>query len=146
MKKRLIIVLGLIMSLQGFSQTDTSNTNSITDTIATDPYEVVCTPKYIMVQVVKDLKDYDLVKEELDAVNEQLALQNTFIEQQDSTLSTLKRQNFNLGDMLQTRSDISDNYKLQLDKVARQNEKKKSWIKGLAIALFISFTTNLISN
>ena len=134
------------MSLQGFSQTDTSNTNSITDTIATDPYEVVCTPKYIMVQVVKDLKDYDLVKEELDAVNEQLALQNTFIEQQDSTLSTLKRQNFNLGDMLQTRSDISDNYKLQLDKVARQNEKKKSWIKGLAIALFISFTTNLISN
>ena len=48
--------------------------------------------------------------------------------------------------MLQTRSDISDNYKLQLDKVARQNEKKKSWIKGLAIALFISFTTNLISN
>lgn len=146
MKKRLIIVLGLIMSLQGFSQTDTSNTNSITDTIATDPYEVVCTPKYIMVQVVKDLKDYDLVKEELDAVNEQLALQNTFIEQQDSSLSTLKRQNFNLGDMLQTRSDISDNYKLQLDKVARQNEKKKSWIKGLAIALFISFTTNLISN
>ena len=134
------------MSLQGFSQTDTSNTNSITDTIATDPYEVVCTPKYIMVQVVKDLKDYDLVKEELDAVNEQLALQNTFIEQQDSSLSTLKRQNFNLGDMLQTRSDISDNYKLQLDKVARQNEKKKSWIKGLAIALFISFTTNLISN
>ena len=146
MKKRLIIVLGLIMSLQGFSHTDTSNTNSITDTIATDPYEVVCTPKYIMVQVVKDLKDYDLVKEELDAVNEQLTLQNTFIEQQDSSLSTLKRQNFNLGDMLQTRSDISDNYKLQLDKVARQNEKKKSWIKGLAIALFISFTTNLISN
>jgi cell shape-determining protein MreC len=134
------------MSLQGFSQTDTNNNSTITDTIATDPYEVVCTPKHIMVQVVKDLKDYDLVKEELEAVNEQCALQNTFIEQQDSTLATLTRQNYNLGDMLQTRSDISDNYKLQLDKVARQNEKKKSWIKGLAIALFISFTTNLISN
>jgi hypothetical protein len=134
------------MSLQGFSQTDTNNNSTITDTIATDPYEVVCTPKHIMVQVVKDLKDYDLVKEELEAVTEQCALQNTFIEQQDSTLATLTRQNYNLGDMLQTRSDISDNYKLQLDKVARQNEKKKSWIKGLAIALFISFTTNLISN
>jgi hypothetical protein len=139
-------MLGLIMSLQGFSQTDTNNNSTITDTIATDPYEVVCTPKHIMVQVVKDLKDYDLVKEELEAVTEQCALQNTFIEQQDSTLATLTRQNYNLGDMLQTRSDISDNYKLQLDKVARQNEKKKSWIKGLAIALFISFTTNLISN
>jgi cell shape-determining protein MreC len=134
------------MSLQGFSQTDTNNNSTITDTIATDPYEVVCTPKHIMVQVVKDLKDYDLVKEELEAVTEQCALQNTFIEQQDSTLATLTRQNYNLSDMLQTRSDISDNYKLQLDKVARQNEKKKSWIKGLAIALFISFTTNLISN
>jgi cell shape-determining protein MreC len=139
-------MLGLIMSLQGFSQTDTNNNSTITDTIATDPYEVVCTPKHIMVQVVKDLKDYDLVKEELEAVTEQCALQNTFIEQQDSTLATLTRQNYNLSDMLQTRSDISDNYKLQLDKVARQNEKKKSWIKGLAIALFISFTTNLISN
>jgi cell shape-determining protein MreC len=146
MKKRLIMMLGLIMSLQGFSQTDTNNNSTITDTIATDPYEVVCTPKHIMVQVVKDLKDYDLVKEELEAVTEQCALQNTFIEQQDSTLATLTRQNYNLSDMLQTRSDISDNYKLQLDKVARQNEKKKSWIKGLAIALFISFTTNLISN
>jgi len=139
-------MLGLIMSLQGFSQTDTNKNSTITDTIATDPYEVVCTPKHIMVQVVKDLKDYDLVKEELEAVTEQCALQNTFIEQQDSTLATLTRQNYNLSDMLQTRSDISDNYKLQLDKVARQNEKKKSWIKGLAIALFISFTTNLISN
>jgi predicted RNase H-like nuclease (RuvC/YqgF family) len=99
-----------------------------------------------MVQVVKDLKDYDLVKEELEAVTEQNTLQNTYIEQQNSTVTTLTKQNLNLGEMLQTRSDISDNYKLQLDKVARQNEKKKSWIKGLAIALFISFTTNLISN
>ena len=139
-------MLGLITSLQGFSQIDTNNTNTITDTLITDSNEVVCIPKYIMVQVVKDLKDYDLVKEELEAVTEQNTLQNTYIEQQNSTVTTLTKQNLNLGEMLQTRSDISDNYKLQLDKVARQNEKKKSWIKGLAIALFISFTTNLISN
>jgi hypothetical protein len=99
-----------------------------------------------MVQVVKDLKDYDIVKEELDAVSEQFALQSTFIDQQDSTVATLKRQNLNLANMLQDRSDISDNYKLQLDKVARENEKKKGWIKGLAIALVVSFITNLTIN
>jgi cell shape-determining protein MreC len=132
------------MSLQGFSQIDTNNINNFPDTTITDPYEVVCTPKYILVQVVKDLKDYDIVKDELEAVTEQFTLQNTFIEQQDSVVSNLKRQNINLGSMLDERSQISDTYKLQLDKVARENEKKKSWIKGLSIALFISFTTNLI--
>lgn len=139
-------MLGLITSLQGFSQTATNNIDNFPDTTVTDPYEVVCTPKYIMVQVVKDLKDYDIVKEELDAVSEQFALQSTFIDQQDSTVATLKRQNLNLANMLQDRSDISDNYKLQLDKVARENEKKKGWIKGLAIALVVSFITNLTIN
>ena len=146
MKKRLIMMLGLIISLQGFSQTDTSNTNSITDTIATDPYEVVCTPKYIMIQVVKDLKDYDIVKEELSEVEEQNLLQSAYINEQDSIIINLKKHSQNLGNMLDERSQISDNYKLQLDKVARENEKRKSWIKGLAIALLISFTTNLITN
>jgi hypothetical protein len=134
------------MSLQGFSQTDTNNISNFPDTTITDPYEVVCTPKYILVQVVKDLKDYDIVKDELEAMTEQFTLQNTFIDQQDSVNAYLKRQNINLGNMLQERSDISDTYKLQLDKVARQNEKKKSWIRGLAIALLISFTTNLITH
>lgn len=139
-------MLGLIMSLQSFCQTDTSNTNNITDTTITDPYEVICTPKYIMVQVIKDLKDYDIVKDELEAVTEQFTLQNTYIEQQDSVVVNLKNHCQNIGIMLQERSQISDTYKLQLDKVARQNEKKKSWIRGLAIALIISFTTNLITH
>jgi hypothetical protein len=82
----------------------------------------------------------------LDAITEQFTLQTTFIDQQDSVVANLKRQNVNLGNMLQERSDISDTYKLQLDKVARENEKKKSWIRGLAIALLISFTTNLITH
>ena len=79
----------------------------------------------IVLQTI-DLKDYDIVKDELVAITEQFTLQNTFIDQQDSLVATLKRQNVNLGNMLQDRSDISDNYKLQLDKVARENEKKKS--------------------
>ena len=139
-------MLGLIMSLQGFSQTDTSNNKSFSDTLITDPYEVVCTPKYIMVQVVKDLKDYDIIKEELSEVEEQIVLQTAYTEEQDSIIINLKNHTQNLSLMLEERSQISDSYKLQLDKVARQNEKKKSWIRGLAIALFISFTTNLITN
>jgi hypothetical protein len=99
-----------------------------------------------MVQVIKDLKDYDIVKDELEAVTEQFTLQNTYIEQQDSVVVNLKNHCQNIGIMLQERSQISDTYKLQLDKVARQNEKKKSWIRGLAIALIISFTTNLITH
>jgi len=134
------------MSLQGFSQTDTNNANTIIDILVNDSNEVVCNPKYIMVQVVKDLKDYDIVKEELDAVTEQFSLQNIFIQQQDSIVVLLKKQNVNLESMFQNRSEISDKYKLQLEKVTRENERKKSWIKGLAIALFISFTTNLIIN
>lgn len=139
-------MLGLIMSLQGFSQTVTNNTNSFPDTTITDPYEVICTPKYIMVQVVKDLKDYDIVKEELDAITEQFTLQSTFIDQQDSVNTFLKVKNENLIKMLDERSEISDTYKLQLDKVARQNEKRKSWIRGLSIALLISFTTNILTH
>ena len=136
------------MSLQGFSQTaikDTNNT-ALPDTTISDPYEVICTPKYIMVQVIKDLKDYDIAKEELDAITQQFELQTTYIDQQDSVVANLKKQNINLGSMLQESSELTDTYKLQLDKVARENEKKKSWIKGLAIALLISFTTNLITH
>jgi len=139
-------MLGLIMSLPSFCQTDTSNTNGFPDTTITDPYEVICTPKYIMVQVVKDLKDYDLVKMELTEVEEQFVLQSAYMQQQDSIISNLQKYSSSLSTMLDDRSQISDNYKLQLDKVARENEKKKSWIKGLAIALLISFTTNLIIN
>ena len=83
-------MLGLIMSLQSFCQTDTSNTNSFPDTTISDPYEVICTPKYIMVQVVKDLKDYDIVKDELEAITEQFTLQTTYIDQQDSVVVNLK--------------------------------------------------------
>jgi hypothetical protein len=136
----------LLQTVISFSQTDTNNANTIIDTLVNDSNEVVCNPKYIMVQVVKDLKDYDIVKEELDAVTEQSILQTIVIEQQDSIIVTLKKQNLNLESMFEYRSVVSDKYKLQLEKVSRENEKKKSWIKGLAIALFISFTTNLIIN
>lgn len=139
-------MLGLIMSLQGFSQTDTNNTKLFPDTTISDPYEVVCTPKYIMVQIVKDLKDYDLTKEELDARIEQNDLQNQFMQTQDSIIVNLKNHCTNIGKMLEERSEISDTYKLQLDKVARQNEKKKSWIKGLAIALVVSVFSNILTH
>lgn len=137
-------MLGLITSLQGFSQvaiTDTNNT-AFPDTTISDPYEVICTPKYIMVQVIKDLKDYDIAKEELDAITQQFELQTTYIDQQDSLVVSLKNQCSNIGNMLQESSQLADTYKLRLDKVERKSVKKDGWIKGLAIGLVVSIITN----
>lgn len=135
------------MSLQGFSQTAIKDTNTaLPDTTLKDPYEVICTPKYIMVQIVKDLKDYDYTKEELEVITQQFELQTSYIDQQDSLVVNLKNQCVNVGNMLQESSQLADTYKLQLDKVARKSEKQKSWIKGLAIGLVVSLASNLLTH
>ena len=134
-------MFGLIMTLQGICQTDTNKVSTL-DTTITDPSELICIPKTIMVRVVADLKDYDSVKEELSIVTEQFNLQNEYIQQKDTLVTEMKSQLINYRNMLQNVSDQTDTYKLQLDKVARQNERRKGWIKGLAIALIIITATN----
>lgn len=137
-----MLVFGLIMTIQGFCQ---NATNSLElDTTITDSTEVICVPKFIMVKVIGDLKDYDYVKEELTIMTDQYNLQNEYIQQNDTLVSSMKKQIINYRNMLQNVSDQTDTYKLQLDKVARENEKRKGWIKGLAIGLITSFTINML--
>lgn len=95
-----------------------------------------------MLNVIRDLTDYDLVKVENATLTEQLNLQMQYVDQVDSANALLKKSIVYWQNIQQEQSTISDTYKLQLDKVARQSEKRKRWINYLAFAL----TTSLIIN
>lgn len=95
-----------------------------------------------MLNVIRDLNDYDLVKVENATLTEQLQLQMQYIDQVDSANVLLKKSIAHWQNIQQEQSQISDTYKLQLDKVARQNEKRKKWLQYLSFAL----TTSLIIN
>lgn len=99
-------------------------------------------PRPIVLNVIRDLNDYDLVKVENETLTEQLHLQMQYIDQVDSANALLNKSIQYWKNIHQEQSEISDSYKLQLDKVARQNEKRKRWINYLSFAL----TTSLIIN
>jgi hypothetical protein len=98
-----------------------------------------------MVNVVKDLKEGDLAKEEVAILNEQITLQNLYIEQSDSLQKVLKAQALFFINANDEKDGYLTAYKLRLEKADRNTQKQSSWIKGLGIALVVSIASNLIT-
>lgn len=94
--------------------------------------------------MITDIKKGDDAIEENAMLEEQLVLQAQYVDQADSVTEHYKRKVITLDNMLQDRSELSDSYKLQLDKVARKSEQQRKWINyllvGLATSLIINFT------
>ena len=102
----------------------------------------IALPRFVVLNVIRDLNDYDIVKDENSTLTEQLNLQMQYVDQVDSANALLKKSIVYWQNIHQEQSQMTDTYKLQLDKVARQNEKRKKWVQWLSFAL----TTSLIIN
>jgi len=141
MKAILITVVGLITSLPSFCQTDTTINETDTNLI-----EVVCIPKSVMINVIKDLKEGDIAKEEVAVLNEQIELQNKYTQKCDLALISLKIQVVNCQSSLDDAANIGLSYKLRLDKVERKLTHKKKWVKILLSVALTSIFINIITN
>lgn len=98
-----------------------------------------------MINVVKDLKEGDLAKEEVAILNEQISLQNTYIEQSDSVKNVLKEQALFFINANDEKEAYLTTCRLQLEKANKKTQRQSSWLKGLGIALVISIASNLIT-
>ena len=132
MFKNLIILLCLIAPLTTFSQSVTNDKDTT----------LIALPRFVVLNVVRDLNDYDIVKDENATLTEQLNLQMQYVDQVDSANALLKKSIVYWQNIHQEQSQMTDTYKLQLDKVARQSEKRKKWLEWLSVALSTSIIIN----
>jgi len=132
MFRNLIILLCLIAPLTTFSQSVTNDKDTT----------LIALPRFVVLNVVRDLNDYDIVKDENATLTEQLNLQMQYVDQVDSANALLKKSIVYWQNIHQEQSQMTDTYKLQLDKVARQSEKRKKWLEWLSVALSTSIIIN----
>lgn len=117
------------MTSQSFCQKDTTSNNDSTSYIGTftDSSEVIGIPRYIMLNVIKDLDEGDIAKEQVDNLTEQLILQAQLFDKQDSINAGYKKQIIQWQNISQDKDSYLDSYKLQLDKTSRELKKEKRW-------------------
>jgi hypothetical protein len=90
MKKLLVLIPLLILSLQGFSQTDTSKVIAF----APDTGNVILSSRVAKL-IIKDLIHYDGVKKELELTQFKVVKLNELVSQKDTAISILKQKDAN---------------------------------------------------
>lgn len=127
---RILIILNLlIVTSQSFCQNDiTSNDDSTSyDGTFIDSTEVIGIPRYIMLNVIKDLNEGDVAKEQVDMLTEQLVLQAQLLDTQDSINAGYRKQINQWKSISDDKDAYLDSYKIQLDKTARELKIEKRW-------------------
>ena len=112
MKKLIPLIVLMMMSLQGFSQSATDSTS-------------IQLQKPIARLVIKDLITGDGAKEELSLVEQKIKLLETKIVFKDSVISTLDNRVLNLESILNTRSDQLSLSKELSDRLQTDLKKQK---------------------
>jgi len=132
----MLLMIGLLMTTPSISQTVTSDTLDLNS-------ELVCIPKAIMDSVIADLKSGDIAKEEVEVLNEQMALRTTYEANLEQVIEGQKKTIAHCNDAISETSQLADQYKLRLDKVDRQLTNKKKWVKILSIISLTSLFLNI---
>ena len=125
---RILIILNLlIVTSQGFCQNDIQSNDDSTsyDASFIDSTEVIGIPRYIMLNVIKDLNEGDVAKEQVDMLTEQLVLQAQLLDTQDSINAGYRKQINQWKSISDDKDAYLDSYKIQLDKTARELKKSK---------------------
>ena len=128
------------MTSQSFCQSDiTSNDDSTSyDITFVDSSEVIGVPRYIMLNVIRDLNEGDVAKEQVDMLTEQLVLQAQLLDKQDSINAGYRKQIIQWKSISDDKDAYLDSYKLQLDKTSRELKKEKQWNNVLKFTQTIS--------
>lgn len=129
-------MIGLTTTTQSISQTATSDTLDLNS-------ELICIPKSIMDSVIADLKSGDIAKEEVEVLNEQMALRTTYENNLEQVIEGQKKTIAHCNDAVQETGLLADQYKLRLDKVDRELTNKKKWVKILSIISLTSLFLNI---
>jgi uncharacterized coiled-coil protein SlyX len=96
-----------------------------------------------MDSVIADLKSGDIAKEEVEVLNEQMALRTTYEANLEQVIEGQKKTIAHCNDAISETSQLADQYKLRLDKVDRQLTNKKKWVKILSIISLTSLFLNI---
>ena len=128
------------MTSQSLCQSDiTSNDDSTSyDITFVDSSEVIGVPRYIMLNVIRDLNEGDVAKEQVDMLTEQLVLQAQLLDKQDSINAGYRKQIIQWKSISDDKDAYLDSYKLQLDKTSRELKKEKQWNNVLKFTQTIS--------
>ena len=105
---------------------------------ATESDSLVILPKYMVLNMITDIKTGDDAKEENEMLEEQLILQAQYVDQADSLVAHYKKNIITLMKISEEKEDYIDTYKLQLDKTSRELKKEKQWTNILKITQTIS--------
>lgn len=132
----MLLMIGLTTTTQSISQTATSDTLDLNS-------ELICIPKSIMDSVIADLKSGDIAKEEVEVLNEQMALRTTYENNLEQVIEGQKKTIAHCNDAVQETGLLADQYKLRLDKVDRELTNKKKLIKILSIISLTSLFLNI---
>lgn len=135
------------MTSQSFCQSVTMSNDDSTsiDATFTDSTEVIGIPRYIMLNVIRDLNEGDVAKEQVDMLTEQLVLQAQLLDKQDSINQGYRKQIIQWKSISDDKDAYLDSYKLQLDKTSRELKKEKQWNNVLKFTQTISTILLLIA-
>lgn len=102
-------------------------------TLSNDTSEIIAIPRYIMVNVIKELDECDITNTEVKLLREQYILQNILIEKQDSINAGYKNQIIQLECLSIDKDAYIDTYKSQLQKTSKELKREKQWNNFLKI-------------
>ena len=128
---RILIILNLLIATsQSFCQSVTMSNDDSTsyDITFVDSAEVIGIPRYIMLNVIRDLNEGDVAKEQVDMLTDQLVLQAQLLDKQDSINAGYRKQIIQWKSISDDKDAYLDSYKLQLDKTSRELKKEKQTV------------------
>ena len=82
-----------------------------------------------MLNVIRDLNEGDVAKEQVDMLTEQLVVQAQLLDKQEAINENYKKQINQWKSISDDKDAYLDSYKLQLDKTSRELKKEKQWVK-----------------
>jgi hypothetical protein len=133
MKQLLIILIGILIASPALSQSDTEKSNTF-----------VCIPEEYALKALIELKDYDLVKEENVALQDQITNLETYVKKKEADTKSLVSDKLYWQNSSLDKDQYLESYKMQLDVMARKNTNKNKLLKTLAIIAVGSLTLNAI--
>lgn len=123
----------MLIALPALSQTDTAKSNIF-----------VCIPEEYALKALIELRDYDLVKEENIALQDQITSLETYVKKKEKDNKELAADKNYWQNSSLDKDQYLTSYKMQLDVMATKNTNKNKLIKTLAVILVGSLTLNAI--
>lgn len=96
-------------------------------TTSNDSSEIIGIPRYIMLNVIKDLDECDITNREVELLREQYVMHTQLINKHDSINDGYRKQIIQWKTMSDDKDAYLDSYRLQLEKTSKELKREKQW-------------------